>query len=887
MSKYQRLPSPPQWADKLLQWLCPDELLEEIQGDLQELFEERIVEAGEHRARREHVLAVLGYLRPFGFKRKANHLSNPLYTDMFSNSLLIAWRNMVRHKVFSSINILGLALSLAACLLIVVFVIDEWSYDRFHTKHTRIYRVAGFSDRGGGMQETALSNFELGPLLKNDFPFIERIIRIDFDSDEPVQYGEQKFQEKGVSYADDGFFTLFSFPFLQGDAASALSGPNRVVITQKMAVKYFGKANPVGKILEIDELPLKVTGVIEEVPTNAHFHFDFVVSMQTVEKDYPDWMRSFKTGALSHYTYVLLPEGYQPEGLNKQFKSFVKRNLNAELSEKLGYFLQPLTSIHLQSNIEAEIEANGDIRYVYIFVGVALMLILIAGINYTNLATARAIERAKEVGVRKVIGATYRQLIMQFLQESMLTTLLAFMLAFALAWLCMPLFNQLSGKNLSYSWLSDVRLLAGFIGLTLLVGLLAGSYPAFFLARFTAASVLKGSVTKVGTATLLLRRSLVVVQFAASVILIMATLIIYKQIGYIQNKKLGINPSEVVTIPMGVNFISQGYSAVKTDLLQQTGILEVGSISNDLTSGGSSWSQYRVENSAMSEDVNMASMVVDHDFFKTLQAQIIAGRTFSRKYTRDASNAYIINEAAAKLLALDEPIGKPLSGNVFSDGKSYRKQGTIIGVVKDFHFSSLHHQIKPVVFNLQAEESYTWPPAMILVRVSTKDLQQTVANLKNIWRKFSPEKPLQATFLADDIEQLYVKETHFLQVFTVFAGLSILISCLGAFGLAAFTAAQRTKEIGIRKVLGASVSNIMLLLSKDFLKLVVLSTLIAWPLGWWLMRQWLENFAYRIDIPWWVLLVSGVAALLTVLTTVSFQSIKAALTKPVKSLRSE
>ncbi len=820
---------PPRWASKLLEWLCPDDLLEEVQGDLQELFEERAAEAGGKQAQREYVLSVLGYMQPYAFKNKTNH-SKPLYTDMFSNSLLVAWRNMVRHKVFSSINLLGLAVSLAACLLIVVFVIDEWSYDRYHTKHNRIYRVAGFSDRGGSMLETALSNFELGPLLKNDFPFIEQVVRIDFDSDAKVQYGEQKFQEKGVCFADNGFFNMFSFPFLQGDAASALSGPNMVVITKQMAAKYFGKTNPLGKVLEVDKLTLKVTGVIEEVPTNSHFHFDFVVSMQSVENTYPGWMRSFKTGALSHYTYILLPEGYNPEQLNNQFTAFVTRNLNAELSKKLGYFLQPLTGIHLRSNIEAEIEANGDIRYLYIFAGVALMLMLIAGINYTNLATARAIERAKEVGVRKVIGATYRQLIVQFLQESILTTLIAFILAFGFAWLCMPLFNQLSGKNLSFSWLLDMRLMGGFIGLTLLVGLLAGGYPAFFLARFSAASVLKGSVAKAGTATVLLRRSLVVVQFAASVLLIMATLIIYQQIGFIQNKKLGINPSEVITIPMGVNFISDSYSTVKAELLQQAGILEVGSISNDLTSGGSNWSQYRVENSGMTEDVNIATMVVDHDFFKTVQAQIIAGREFSRKYTTDAADAYIINEAAAKLLALNEPLGKPLSGNVFSDGKSHRKQGKIIGVIKDFHFSSLHNEIKPVVFNLQAEESYNWPPAMILVRVEIKDLQKTVANLQNLWRKFSPEKPLEATFLADDIQQLYVKETHFLQVFTVFAGLSILISCLGAFGLAAFTAAQRTKEIGIRKVLGASVSNITLLLSKDFLKLVLLSTLIAWLL---------------------------------------------------------
>ncbi|MBC7920232.1 MAG: ABC transporter permease [Ferruginibacter sp.] len=806
---------------------------------------------------------------------------------MLRNYFSIAWRNLVRHKVYSGINVLGLAIAMAACLLIVLYLLDETSYDRYHPNADRIYRVGGSYDQGGDTRNrSAITNFGLAPLLSSSFPFIEKTVRLTPVTDEPVRYGARKYVEEVIFYADEDFFNLFTFRFLRGNPARALGGPGHIVVTQTAATKYFGQDDPLGKTLDVDGNLVKVTGVIADVPPNSHFHFDMVISMKTVENEYPDFVKTMQSGAITHYTYLLLPKGYDAQRLAAQLPQFVKNAIGKEAPKHTEYFLQPLRDIHLRSALTRELEPNGDIRYVYVFVTVAIIILLIACVNYTNLATARAAVRAKEVGLRKVVGATRQQIIFQFLGESLLFAALAMVLALGLGYLATPLFNQLSGKTLTVNLLGNWQLLAGGLAFAAAVGLLAGSYPAFFLSAFQPVKTLKGSASAMGSGTLWLRKGLVVAQFTISIALVIATLLVYQQWTFMRNQKLGYNADQVITMPLQTLADTSGrVDAFKTQLLRNPRVAAVTASGNPLARRVGNWRQYVTAGKQDADQVNIATIDVDHDFFTTLQTPLVAGRGFSKQCPSDVAEAYVLNEAAVKFLGLDNPVGQPLRGSLFN-GKDWKtKQGTIVGVVKDFHFASLHKAIEPVIFSLYSQE--TFPLSWLSVRISGQDLPGTTAFLKSTWATFVPDEPWQYTFLADDINNLYQAEAHFLRVFTVFSGLAIFIACLGTFGLAAFTAVQRTREIGIRKVLGAGVGNIVGMLSKDFLRLVLLANVIAWPLAWWAMQRWLWDFAYRIDIGWQPFALAGVAALLITLLTVSFQTVKAAVANPVKSLRNE
>jgi putative ABC transport system permease protein len=802
---------------------------------------------------------------------------------MLKNYFTIAFRSLLRHKVFSLINIWGLAIGMAACLLIVLFITDELRFDQHHVKKQQIYRVEGASIRGGqNMEPFAKTNFGLAPLLKTAFPEIESYVRMDIVPD-LVKYEDQQFIEEQIGFADSTFFDIFSFQFIQGNPAHALDEPNSVVITQSIARKYFGAENPLDKQMKINEDLVKVTGVIKEAPRTSHFQVDLVVSIRTVEPRYPDWMRHPRSGGTSHYTYVLLPEKYTYQTLENQLNGFINKYVGENGTNFMRLTLQPLTKIHLYSQSNDQIQANGSITYVYIFAAVALIILLIACINYMNLTTARSIERAKEVGLRKVVGANKSQLVFQFLGESILISVLALLVAYVIAYLTMPWFNELSGKELSVSLTANAWIAFGLFIFSLVVGLLAGSYPAFFLSAFKMTSVLKGNVTRTGSSSLALRKSLVVLQFGISIMLIVSTLLIYTQMQFIQNTKLGINADQILTIPLSSN-ISAKFDALKTELLQNSQVQGVTGANNELTTGRTNWRQYKVKNNPTKE-TSIATMDVDPDFFKTLQAEIIAGRGFSKDFPSDVKDAWVVNETAAKFLNLDNPVNETLAGNVFNGKDWGMKEGRIIGVVKDFHFSSLHNEIKPAVFNLSSPAAN--PIQFMWVRIQSKDMPATIDFIERTWKKFETEFPLQYSFMDEDIENLYVAEQRFLQVFITFATLAIFIACLGIFGLASYTATQRTKEIGIRKVLGASVSSIVLLLSKDFTRLVLLSFVIAAPVAWYMMKQWLQNFAYHIDIGAGVFIISGLLALLIAWLTVSYQSIKAALMNPVKSLRNE
>ncbi|MBC7923675.1 MAG: ABC transporter permease, partial [Ferruginibacter sp.] len=702
-------------------------------------------------------------------------------------------------------------------------------------------------------------------------------------------YGEKTFKQN-FAYVDADFFEVFTLPLVKGNSKTALIQPNTAIITREMAQKYFGSEDPMGKAITIKSgnTTFQITGVMEKVPVNSHFHFDLFASMAGREDARsPSWMVS------EFFTYLVLPEGYDykkleaklPQVVEKYMGPQIKQAMGMNLAEfrrkgnDLGLFLQPLTDIHLRSDFTFDLEAGGDIRYVYLFGAIALFMLLIAGINFVNLSTAGAAERAKEVGIRKVLGSVKFELVRQFLLESVLLTAIALLLAIGLANLALPFFNDLAGKELNLNWMAKPWLLPGLLLFGLLVGVLAGSYPAFFLSSFKPVSVLKGGAAgKPGGSRkgIGLRSGLVVFQFFVSITLTVVTTVVYQQLKYIQNKKVGYDREQVLVI--GDTWRLGNNERVLREKLRQDPRVVSATISGFLPAGPSNNNNFFVEaEDNPSQLVKTLRYGVDHHYIPTLGMQLVAGRNFSELATD--STGIIINETAARTFGWAKNALDHTLTNADNQGKktAYR----VIGVVKDFHFRSLHERIAPLVMVLGGNSG------ALIVKVKAKDTADLLNATKNQWTQFTAEEPFTYAFLDERFEATYRSEQKAGQVVALFAGLTIFVAGLGLFGLATFTAEQRTKEIGIRKVLGASVTNIVGLLSKDFLKLVVMANLIAWPLAWWAMRRWLQDFAYRIDIEWWTFALAGTIALLIALITVSSQAIKAALASPVKSLRNE
>ncbi|SDK97634.1 putative ABC transport system permease protein [Catalinimonas alkaloidigena] len=874
-------PRPPHIAHWFLRCFCRPELLEAVEGDLHELFEERLTTLGTRRARWYYVRDALVLFRPSLIR----HVSLSFFlVPMLQNYFKVGLRQLLRHKFYATVSLLGLAVGMAACLLISLYVADELSYDRYHAHGDRLYRVAGNYRHGGDEpQRLALTNFQLAPLLENDFPEIEQWVRLDFMS-KVVANGAQKHQETNVLVADSSFFELFSFRLVQGSPATALSGPQQVVLTEVTAQKYFGTQDPMGQTLEIDDQPVLVTGVMEAIPTNTHFHADLVLSMATQVPLYPDYVVRYRTGALTQYTYVLLEEGTDPQQLEAQLENFVATHDGPEAVDETQYFLQPLADIHLRSDLGQEIEPNGSITYVYMFMAVALIILLLACVNYVNLATARATERAKEVGLRKVVGAHRSQLIGQFLGESLLIVLLASVLTAVLVWAAMPLFNQLADKQLAFRPFSNFPLLGGLLLCAVSIGVLAGSYPALVLSAFRSVQVLKGGSVSPGRRSLGTRKILVLGQFVLSIALVIATLVIGQQLHFLHHKRLGFNTHQVVTMPLSPEGF-QRFGALKEALQRDPRVTSVTASNSPLTERVGGWRQYRMAGRTPESGLNIPTIDVDFDFFQTIEAEMVAGRSFSSDRPADTLNAYILNETAARFLELDDPVGASLQGTLFNGAQWSGKDGIVIGVVKDFHFASLHNKIEPVVFSLYTTQ--TFPLRWVSVRLRNEDVSEALGFLETTWQQFDPELLWHYSFVDQELAEKYRAEARFLQVFSLFSGLAILIACLGLLGLTAFAVRQRTKEIGIRKVLGASLADLVLLLTREFLWLVLLAFLIAVPLAWYFMRQWLDDFAYRINLTAWPFVLAGASALLLVWLTCSSQSLRAALANPVRSLRNE
>ena len=803
---------------------------------------------------------------------------------MIKSYFKIAWRNLLKNKAFSFINILGLSIGISVCFIIMLFVQDELSYDRFNKNADRIVRIYFKAVMNGGKISEAGVMPPVARALKNDYPEVEDASRLRPDGRPKIEYQHKIFKEAEAAFADHNFFSVFSLPFLKGDPQTALVQPNTLVITEEMAHRFFGNDEPIGKTLTYNNSgQFKVTGVIKKMPVNAHFHFDLLGSLETI-----DFAKSATWMEGNFYTYVVMKKGADYKKLEAKLPGMVEKYMGPQIVQAmgmnlsqfrtkgndLGFALQPLTAIHLHPETTTELEPAGNVKYVYIFGAIAIFMLLIASINFINLSTAGASKRAKEVGVRKVMGSGKWDLIRQFLFESLLVTAIALFIAALMVQLALPVFNNLSGKNLLFGF--DMRPVAGLIALGLAVGLLAGIYPAFFLSSFKPIATLKGKFNA-GAKSLGLRSSLVVFQFFISVSLIIGTIIVYQQMKFIQNIQLGYNKEQLLVIPNSWA-LGKNEKTFKDQLLKDTRVENV-TVSGYKPAGPTN------NNNAMAYPEGKDNQVmtsleykIDEQYIPTLGIQMAAGRNFSPAYGTDSS-AMIINEAAVKAFGFgNNAIGKIIVRSNSDRGRDYHF--TVVGVVKDFHFRSLHEAITPLLMVLEPESG-------IIVKVRTKDIPGLLSTMKQQWAAYNVEEPFSYAFMDELYNKTYTAEQKTGTILNIFAVLTIFVACMGLFGLATYTAEQRSKEIGIRKVLGASVTQVTSMLSKEFIKLVLIGCLIAFPLSWWAMSRWLQDFAYRVDISWWVFILAAVFALLIAMFTVSFKAIKAALANPVKSLRSE
>ncbi|MGV3558687.1 ABC transporter permease [Larkinella arboricola] len=802
---------------------------------------------------------------------------------MFRNYLKIAWRNLWKNKVFSAINVIGLAVGMAACILILLFVTFENSFDGIHKKN--IYRLDEVQKFPGMVapQNVALSMFPMGPTLVREFPEIRNFVRVRPNQKVPLTYGDKKIVLPQVLWADSTFLDLFDYKLLKGDKKSILKNPGSVVLTEERATAFFGNDDPIGKTLVVyssDTTSFKVTGVIENAPKNSHLQFDGLFSFNTFVK--ADAMNNWGGNWL--VTYLELADNTDVASLEKKFPAYLKKHMKGEGWKFYELFLQPLRAVHGHSTTITHDYINFqkfDQSYTYIFSVIAIIVLLIACVNFMNLSTAKSAGRAKEVGIRKSVGAERAQLSIQFIGESILLSFIALLFAVLLVKLFLPYVNNLSQRQLEFSFLTRPGLLLLFAGFAVLIGILSGVYPAFFLSAFQPTKVLKGSI-ETGRNKGSLRNMLVVGQFTGAVFLIIATAFVVRQLRYMQERDPGFSRDQVVVLPLN-SLTNPKFSAIKQELLTSPLVTAVtGSqqrLGNNLHQTG-----VRFHGDGPVREMATSQVIVDPDYLTLYKIPILYGRNFLKDRETDNGKAYIINETLAKELLKEQPKAtmQSLIGRNFGFG-GLDSLGRIVGIAKDFNFNSLHHKIETLcIFNQK-----DWGYSEMSVRINGRNTRAAVAYMQSVWNKLAPNQPFEYTFLDEHFAELYRADGQVSEMVGILASLAILISCLGLFGLASFSAERRVKEIGIRKVLGASVTGIVALLSRDFLKLVLVAILIATPIAWYAINRWLQDFAYRIDMGWSVFALAGGLAILIALLTVSYQSIKAALTNPITSLRSE
>ena len=815
---------------------------------------------------------------------------------MIKNYLKVAWRSLLRRKGFSIINILGLATGMAVCLLIILFIQSELNYDSFHEKGDNIYRVVLDRKYPGRSSSYAMIPLSIGKSIQLEYPEVLQSTRLfDFVENERflVKIGDKRFEEKKVLMADSNFFSVFTAKLLFGDPAIALQKPNTVVINETTAKKYFGSAaNAIGKSFESEKQQhFEITGVCQDWPDNSHFAFDLLVADASI----PFIKIPNYTGFTAH-TYLLLSGKASPAMLEAKFPHVIDKYVSGEIGRSFGmtyqqfqsagngyhYYLQPLKKIHLISDLEGELRPNGSIKAVYIFSVIAIFILVIACINFINLSTARSMERAKEVGIRKTFGSEKKALVAQFLAESVLVSVLSMIVAIALIIALLPLFNMVSGKELSSAYFLAPLRISGLFVFALVVGLVAGLYPAFVLSSFKPIIVLKGKF-KSNKYGMLLRNSLVVFQFAISVILIVCTVIVNRQMQYMLGDKLGFKKDHIIEIGRA-DLLDKQTKAFKNELVSIQGVENISGASSFPGQGGFFGITWQALNSK--EPMTGRSVIVDEEYASLLNIHLKEGRFFSKEFGTD-SLSVVLNQKAVEELGLQQPIGAILTTTDENfngrDGSVYNY--TVVGIINDFHFQSLHQKITPLVFTNASK--FGGVMGTMAVSIKADNFQTTVAAIENKWKQFVPERPFNYDFMDRTLADQYKAEQTMQRIFTIFAVLAIFIACIGLLGLAAYATQLRMREISIRKVLGASAGNIIGMLSMDFLKLIIVSAIVAFPLAWWGMHTWLENFAYRTDIAWWIFLLAGAIAAIIALATISFQAIKAALTNPVNNLRSE
>jgi putative ABC transport system permease protein len=870
-------PIPPKLAQRFLNWFLRDDLAEEVEGDLEEKFIAKLGKSTLFRAKLNYWYQVFNYLRPFAISKSSpNYLIN---YPMFRNYFKISIRSLYKQKLYAAINIGGLAVGLTCFILIFLFVQHELSFDRSYENDDRIYRVIcqQADDIHLGSEYSAFTPAPLASALVQEFPEVTVATTVDTQSALIGLDNDNHYSEQGI-LADPYFFDIFDYTLTKGNPSTALDNPKTIVLTKSLSNKIFGDKNPLGQTLiyqngtpnTVREVihagePYTVTGVINDPPKNTSFRFSFIASILS-DVDYADEMKRSLWGHHTQHTFLLLSEGTDPLKFQEKLPTALDKHDDGLFGK---FIVQPLTKIYLQTNIDDNLGGKGNPRYIYLFSAIALIVLLLACANYMNLAIARSVNRAREVGLRKVVGAMRRQLIFQFLGESMLITFLAVLLALGLTLLVLPTFGSIIERSLELSFSENRILLPGLFILILAVGLISGSYPALYMSALRPFQVLKGKIEN-RTSGINLQRSLVVMQYAVSIILVIGSIVIYRQLQFIQNKELGYHKEHVVTIYSQDNSVNKNFDVIQNELLQNPQIFAV-TKSGQLPTNIHGWSPlWKHENDTSSKTLLYRSLVY-YDFLEVFGIRLIAGRDFSREIKSDMGEASMINETAAKAFGYtpEEAIGKTLG------------QFPVIGVVKDFHMHSMHEPIQPLRLIL-----YNGRGTYISIKVGSEKISETIAYVEKTFKRHSPF-PFEYTFLDDRFDELYKSETKLGEIFGFFTILSILIASLGIFGMAAFSTGQRTQEIGIRKVLGASVRSILLLLSRDFIMLVFVAFFIALPFAWYAVYQWLQDFAYRIDIEWWVFVLPGLLVFAIAYLAIGYESIKAAIVNPVDSLRSE
>jgi ABC-type antimicrobial peptide transport system permease subunit len=881
MTSSKEFRQPPKWVTRLLRWLHPSDTLEEVEGDLVQLYAYWYVEDGKRKATMRYLWSVLSVLPPFVRRRKQKKESNQLSHHMMLRSYLTQFaRSTAKDKTYAFLNIIGLSAGLTCFAFIALWVKDELSYDKFNQNYDRIVRLTQLTKTETGFSHSAGSGAALAKVLKEDHAEVENTLRLDMKKEEMMQYKSKQWLQPSILLADPSFFDVFSYPLTRGNVETALQEPYQVVLTESTAKKYFGDEDPIGQALTIymydregNGASYTVTGITPDPPKNAHFSFNLIASFKTIEVANPDVLSAEGWGDNDFYTYLLLKKGVVYETFSAKIEKLTAKNpgeKSANLRSTYSYQLQPLSDIHLFSHLKDEIAPTGNINQVYIFSTIGIFILLLAGINYTNFATARSARRAKEVGIKKVVGADKTQLIVQYLLESVLISILALLFSWLLSFLLQPFFYELTGKDLSL--FSSPQLLLFLTGISILLGVLSGLYPAFVLSAFKPVSILKGSFQS-STKGVWLRQSLVISQFVITLILITGIVIIYAQMSYIKHKDLGYDKDALLFLQAHGNMeVINGYGAFKNELSSNPLISGVAT-----SRGFDDGSSQTIDSQGKPIEVSTSILGVNASYFDVYGIKLAAGRNFRPGASGESLPEFIVNERAVKefgWIDAADAIGKPF----ILDGK----QGRVIGVIKDFHFEVLHQPITPLAI-------YLWDQhfSRITLKIDMGQASQSLAFIEKVWAKHFPAALFDFHFADLQLEAQYQSEERFSRIILYFSILSLLIACLGLYGLIAYSAAQKTKEISIRKVLGATVDGIAMLLTKEFVKPLMVACLIAIPIAWYVMNEWLQDFAYRIDIKWWMFAASVVPVLLTALLTISYQAIKAALVNPIKTLRSE